>query len=94
VWADALDGAVAPPLNRDRIEELLAGLAGQLVAALRGSAELQSVRATAAALVTANYRDPQTVGRTIPLIFGAMADHAGRAEGTDPATVRERAILV
>ncbi|WP_324190001.1 diguanylate cyclase domain-containing protein [Nocardia cyriacigeorgica] len=92
-WADALDGAVAPTLNRDRIEELLAELAGQLVAALRAQTEPVAVRETAAALVAANYRDPQVVGRTIPVIFGAMAEHAGRIDDA-PEAVRDRAVLV
>ncbi|WP_280235672.1 sensor domain-containing diguanylate cyclase [Nocardia cyriacigeorgica] len=94
VWADALDGAVAPTLSRDRIEELLAGLAEQLVAALRGIAEPRTARETAAALVGANYRDPQAVGRTIPVIFGAMADHTARIHGLDAATVHEHAVFV
>lgn len=94
VWADALDGAVAPTLNRARIEELLAELAGRLVAALRAQVEPQAMRDTAAALVAANYRDPQVVGRTIPVIFGAMAEHAARDAGLDLDTVRERAVLV
>ncbi|WP_370012316.1 diguanylate cyclase domain-containing protein [Nocardia cyriacigeorgica] len=94
VWADALDGAVAPTLNRARIEELLAELAGRLVAALRAQVEPQAMCDTAAALVAANYRDPQVVGRTIPVIFGAMAEHAARDAGLDLDTVRERAVLV
>ncbi|NEW33383.1 diguanylate cyclase [Nocardia cyriacigeorgica] len=94
VWADALDGAVAPTLNRARIEELLAELAGRLVAALRAQVEPQAMRDTATALVAANYRDPQVVGRTIPVIFSAMAEHAARDAGLDLDTVRERAVLV
>ncbi|WP_328387245.1 sensor domain-containing diguanylate cyclase [Nocardia sp. NBC_00416] len=94
-WADALDGAVAPTLTRDRIEELLAELAGDLIDAVRGRRAPETAQETAAALVDANYRDPLVVGRTIPLICATVPEHLRRTDpGLAPAPIRERALLV
>lgn len=93
-WADALDGAVAPTLTRDRIEELLAEQVEQLLAALRGTTGPEAGRYAAEALVAANYRDPAVAGRTIPLICSEMARHV---QATDPSAgdaVHDRALLV
>lgn len=93
-WADALDGAVAPTLTRDRIEELLAEQVAHLLDALRGVTGPEAGQYAAEALVAANYRDPAVVGRTIPLICRDMAHHI---RTTDPAAgdaVRDRALLV
>ncbi|WP_280490568.1 sensor domain-containing diguanylate cyclase [Nocardia carnea] len=93
-WADALDGAVAPTLTRDRIEELLTEQVVQLLDALRGATGPEAGKYAAEALVAVNYRDPGVVGRTIPLI---CRDMAGYLQETNPATgavVHERALLV
>ncbi|WP_024799630.1 sensor domain-containing diguanylate cyclase [Nocardia sp. BMG51109] len=94
-WADALDGVVAPTLTRSRIEDLLTGLAEELLAALRGSAEPVTARTAAAALVAANYRDEAAVGRTVPIICRDMVT-ALCPDRDDPEfeRLRERAITV
>src|SRR5690606_32279240 len=93
-WADVLDGAVAPTLTRDRIEELLTEQVEQLLAALRGTIGPEAGKYAAEALVAANYRDPAVTGRTIPLI---CADMARYVRATDPVAgdaVHDRALLV
>ncbi|MCX4096952.1 sensor domain-containing diguanylate cyclase [Nocardia sp. alder85J] len=94
-WADALDGVVAPTLNRTQIEALLAGLSEQLLAALRGAAEVSVARIAASSLVAANYRDSAAVSRSVSMICRDMVDAVcpDRAE-PEYERVRQRAIEV
>ncbi|UGT44653.1 sensor domain-containing diguanylate cyclase [Nocardia yamanashiensis] len=92
-WADMLDGAVAPTLTRDQVEELLTGFAPRLLAAVRGAEGMSAAREAAAALVAANYRDPLAVHRSVlvlckDLVTAACPDQ----DCADYWPVRERAI--
>ncbi|WP_280267361.1 sensor domain-containing diguanylate cyclase [Nocardia wallacei] len=94
-WADALDGVVAPTLTRTQIEDLLTGLCDRILAVLRGTAELATVRSAAAALVAANYRDDAAVARTVPIICRDMVEEVSPdRDGPEYERVREYAITV
>ncbi|MET9213417.1 MULTISPECIES: sensor domain-containing diguanylate cyclase [unclassified Nocardia] len=92
-WADALDGVVAPTLNRSQIEEMLAALCTGLLEAARGGEDPDVARRTARMLVAANYRDPAAVSRSVRVICGDLVEIA--ADGPDDPLlpeIRERAI--
>ncbi|MFD3596161.1 diguanylate cyclase domain-containing protein [Nocardia sp. NPDC058640] len=92
-WADALDGVVAPTLNRTQIEEMLAALGSGLIDAARGGEDGDSARRAARMLVAANYRDPAAVSRSVRVICTDLVDIA--TDGPDdPALpqIRDRAI--
>ncbi|MFC4127249.1 diguanylate cyclase domain-containing protein [Nocardia rhizosphaerae] len=92
-WADALDGVVAPTLNRSQIEEMLAALCIGLIDAARGGEDPDIARRSARMLVAANYRDPAAVSRSVRVICDDLVTAA--ADGpTDPAVpeIRDRAI--
>ncbi|MFQ6329034.1 diguanylate cyclase domain-containing protein [Nocardia sp. CWNU-33] len=94
-WADALDGVVAPTLTRTQIEGLLAEQAEALVAAVRGTADVAVAHDAAAALVAANYRDPVTVSRSIPVICQDMVREICPTPTTpEYEQIRDRAIAV
>jgi AcrR family transcriptional regulator len=95
-WADALDGLVAPTLTRTQIEALLAGLCEQLLVALRGDAGIETGLVAASALVAANYRDEETVSRTVSVICREMVEEVCTSSDghVDAGRVRERAIDV
>ncbi|MFX0581353.1 diguanylate cyclase domain-containing protein [Nocardia nepalensis] len=94
-WADALDGAVAPTLTRTQIEGMLAELADVLVAAVRGTREVQVAMHAAAVLVAANYRDPLAVSQSVQIICRDIVREICPA-GTEFEydAVRGRAIVV
>ncbi|MFD3706661.1 diguanylate cyclase domain-containing protein [Nocardia sp. NPDC058658] len=92
-WADALDGVVAPTLNRSQIDEMLAALCTGLIGAARGGEDPDVARRAARMLVAANYRDPAAVSRSVPVLCTDLVEVA--ADGpSDPALtrIRERAI--
>ncbi|MGW5922986.1 diguanylate cyclase domain-containing protein [Nocardia fluminea] len=92
-WADALDGVVAPTLNRSQIEEMLAALCTGLIDAARGGEDPDIARRAARMLVAANYRDPSAVSRSVPVICADLVEIV--ADGpADPALpqIRDRAI--
>ncbi|MFE1594961.1 diguanylate cyclase domain-containing protein [Nocardia sp. NPDC058705] len=92
-WADALDGVVAPTLNRSQIDEMLAALCTGLIDAARGGEDPDIARRAARMLVAANYRDPSAVSRSVPVLCTDLVEVA--ADGpADPALprIRERAI--
>ncbi|MBW0270298.1 PAS domain S-box protein [Nocardia sp. MH4] len=92
-WADALDGVVAPTLNRSQIEEMLAALCIGLIEAARGGEDPDVARRTARMLVAANYRDPAAVSRSVRVICVDLVEIA--ADGPDDPLlpeIRERAI--
>ncbi|WP_245717249.1 sensor domain-containing diguanylate cyclase [Nocardia jejuensis] len=95
LWAEMLDGAVAPTLTRTEVECLLDGFAERLVAAVRGTEDLSVARDAAAALVAANYRDPLAVHRSVLVLCRDLVT----AVCPDPAcpeyaAVRDRAVAV
>lgn len=92
-WADALDGVVAPTLNRSQIEEMLAALCTGLIDAARGGEDPDVARRAARMLVAANYRDPAAVSRSVRVICEDLVTIA--ADGPDDPTlpeVRDRVI--
>ncbi|MFC4376799.1 diguanylate cyclase domain-containing protein [Nocardia halotolerans] len=94
-WADALDGVVAPTLNRSQIEEMLAALCTGLIDAARGGEDPDIARRAARMLVAANYRDPAAVSRTVRVICSDLVEVA--ADGSDdPAwpDISDRAIVL
>ncbi|MFB7878833.1 diguanylate cyclase domain-containing protein [Nocardia sp. NPDC056064] len=92
-WADALDGVVAPTLNRSQIEDMLATLGTGLIEAARGGEDPDIARRSARMLVAANYRDSAAVSRTVRILCHDLVDAA--ADGPDDPSlplIRERAI--
>lgn len=95
MWADALDGVVAPTLTRTEIETLLAGLAEDLLGTLRGTVGITAARMAATSLVAANYRDEVAVSRSVSVICRDMvAELCPDPAQPDYAAVRDRAITV
>ncbi|MFD6107161.1 PAS domain S-box protein [Nocardia salmonicida] len=92
-WADALDGVVAPTLNRSQIEDMLAALCTGLIDAARGGDDPDIARRAARMLVAANYRDPAAVSRSVPVMCADLVEIASEGPG-DPALprIRDRAI--
>ncbi|MFI1239768.1 diguanylate cyclase domain-containing protein [Nocardia salmonicida] len=92
-WADALDGVVAPTLNRSQIEEMLAALCTGLIDAARGGEDPDIARRAARMLVAANYRDPAAVSRSVPVMCADLVEIASEGP-SDPALprIRDRAI--
>ncbi|MFE6925500.1 diguanylate cyclase domain-containing protein [Nocardia sp. NPDC057663] len=86
-WADALDGVVAPTLNRSQIEEMLAALCTGLIDAARGGEDSDVARRAARMLVAANYRDPAAVSRSVRVICEDLVTIA--ADGPDDPTLPE-----
>lgn len=95
LWADLLDGAVAPTLTRAQVETLLGHYTPGLMAAVRGEGDTAVARAAAAALVAANYRDPLAVHRSVLLFCGELFD-VSYPDPADPdyRAARERAVNV
>lgn len=95
LWADALDGVVAPTLTRDRIEELLARLSETLMAAVHGDRDTAVARDVGAELVAVNYRDAAAVQRSVLVICRDLVDDLC-PDRTDPDydRLRDRAVLV
>ncbi|WP_410877104.1 diguanylate cyclase domain-containing protein [Nocardia sp. A7] len=94
-WADALDGVVAPTLNRSQIDEMLVALCTGLIDAARGGEDPDVARRAARMLVAANYRDSSAVSRSVPVLCSDLVEIA--ADGpADPALpeIRERAIAL
>ncbi|MFE3544226.1 diguanylate cyclase domain-containing protein [Nocardia sp. NPDC059177] len=92
-WADALDGVVAPTLNRSQIEDLLATLCTGLLEVAHGGEDPDIARRAARMLVAANYRDSSAVSRSVRVLCRDLVEAA--ADGPDdPALpqIRERAI--
>ncbi|MEV0332303.1 diguanylate cyclase [Nocardia sp. NPDC050717] len=92
-WADALDGVVAPTLNRSQIEDMLAALCTGMIDAALGGEDPDVARRAARMLVAANYRDPAAVSRSVRVICEDLVTEV--ADGPDdPALpeIRDRAI--
>ncbi|MFI1914185.1 diguanylate cyclase domain-containing protein [Nocardia sp. NPDC020380] len=92
-WAAMLDGAVAPTLTRDQVEELLDGYGERLIAAVRGAEDMSVAREAAAALVAANYRDPLAVHRSVLVLCKDLVENVcPNPSCAEYGPVRDRAI--
>lgn len=81
-WAAALKGALSPAMTRAEVEELLCGLAAQLVEAMRAAPFRADLgREVGAALVEAHYRDPAVVNRTLALLGTEFVNDLGALFG-------------